>query len=83
MLNLLQTWNLTQNTMDYDQSKSLSELSKKNADLGPFDLAGRLLSGSVFRGLRFDEKMDLYFNDYQLMPPFVQVRKHDLNVFDE
>ncbi len=40
--------------------------------MNPFDLAGRLFGGSVFRSLSMNEKLELYFNDYQLLPLFAQ-----------
>ena len=49
------------------------DVSKKNVDLGPFDLASRLFGQASFRSMNLSEKMDLYFTDYQLLPAFVQV----------
>ena len=73
ILTLLQTWNLRNKSMTYDESKDLTSVSKKNVDMGPFDLAGRLLNGSAFRGMSMEDKLGLYFTDYQLLPTFVQV----------
>ena len=72
VLNTLQTWNLMKNEMNYDESKTLAESCRKNVDLGPFDLAGRAFSGSMSRSMTLDERLELYFSDYQLMPPFIQ-----------
>jgi replication factor C subunit 1 len=72
ILNMLQTFKLSGSSMSYDQSKKLGIESKKNIDLGPFDLASRMLSGTVLRGYSMEDKMQLYFSDYQLLPPFIQ-----------
>ena len=72
ILNILQMYKLGSSAMNFDQSKELAQSTKKNIDLGPFDLAGKLLSGSAFRGMTMEDKLQIYFSDYQLMPPFLQ-----------
>ena len=40
--------------------------------MSPFDIISKLLSASTFRSSSFLDKMDLYFQDYSLVPLFVQ-----------
>ncbi|KAI3641602.1 hypothetical protein MIR68_000353 [Amoeboaphelidium protococcarum] len=73
VLNTLQSWSLLQHQqMNYDQSKVLSQAVKKDVDMNPFDISTRLLSGGTSKQLSIDQKMELYFADYQLVPPFIQ-----------
>jgi hypothetical protein len=49
------------------------EKNKKNVERGPFDLAGRLLNASHAHSMTIEDRLEIYFSDYQLMPAFVQV----------
>jgi hypothetical protein len=50
-----------------------SATASKNLNLTPFDVISRLLGKSTFRSTTFNDKTDLYFQDYSLIPLFVQV----------
>ncbi|KAG0328122.1 hypothetical protein BGZ99_006138 [Dissophora globulifera] len=72
VLNMLSTWSLTKTTMDYDEGSALSKASEKYVALNPFQIAEQLLIETNYRGLSLADKMDLYFNDYQLAPLMIQ-----------
>jgi replication factor C subunit 1 len=46
--------------------------ASKNINMSPFDMIAKLLSASSFRSTSFLDKMDFYFQDYSLIPLFVQ-----------
>jgi replication factor C subunit 1 len=66
ILNILQSFSLTQSHLSYDQTK---EFSKKNVEMNPFDISNKLLSP---HGCSLEGRFELYFADYQLMPAFIQ-----------
>lgn len=72
ILNLLSTYRLTHETLNYDESKKLGQASKKDIEEGPFDALHSLLSGQSFNRLTLNQKIDLYFVDNGLMPLMVQ-----------
>lgn len=72
VLNMLSTWSLTKQTMDYDEGTALSKASEKYVALNPFQIAEQLLVNSNYRALSFADKFDTYFNDYQLAPLMIQ-----------
>ncbi|KAG0259627.1 hypothetical protein BG011_002518 [Mortierella polycephala] len=72
VLNMLSTWSLTKQTMDYDEGSALSKASEKYVALNPFQIAEQLLVETHYRSLSFADKFDAYFNDYQLAPLMIQ-----------
>ncbi|KAF9180026.1 hypothetical protein BGZ51_006504 [Haplosporangium sp. Z 767] len=72
VLNMLSTWSLTKQTMDYDEGSALSKASEKYVALNPFQIAEQLLVETHYRSLSFADKFDTYFNDYQLAPLMIQ-----------
>lgn len=72
VLNMLSTWSLTKQTMDYDEGTALSKVSEKYVALNPFQIAEQLLVNTNYRSLSFADKFDTYFNDYQLAPLMIQ-----------
>ncbi|KAG0307441.1 hypothetical protein BGZ97_000403 [Linnemannia gamsii] len=72
VLNMLSTWSLTKQTMDYDEGTALSKASEKYVALNPFQIAEQLLVNTNYRSLSFADKFDTYFNDYQLAPLMIQ-----------
>ncbi|KAF9153747.1 hypothetical protein BG015_002720 [Linnemannia schmuckeri] len=72
VLNMLSTWSLTKQTMDYDEGTALSKASEKYVALNPFQIAEQLLVNTNYRALSFADKFDTYFNDYQLAPLMIQ-----------
>lgn len=71
ILNLLYTYRLTHQTMDFDQSKALGTAAKKDLDKGPFDALPTLL-GSSFERMSLGDKIEQYFVDSSLVPLMVQ-----------
>ncbi|KAJ1922247.1 DNA replication factor C complex subunit Rfc1 [Mycoemilia scoparia] len=51
---------------------SSSGFNKKEITHGPFDVIGKYLNMSNFNSQKFYEKVDLYFNDFSLMPLMMQ-----------
>lgn len=72
ILNLLSTYRLTHNTLNFDESKKLGQASKKDIEEGPFDALHSLFSGQSFNRMTLNQKIDLYFIDNGLMPLMVQ-----------
>ncbi|KAF9897779.1 hypothetical protein BX616_004994, partial [Lobosporangium transversale] len=72
VLNMLSTWSLTQQEMDYDEGTALSKASEKYVALNPFQIAEQLLVETNYRALSLPDKFDTYFNDYQLAPLMIQ-----------
>ncbi|KAF9933296.1 hypothetical protein FBU30_005880 [Linnemannia zychae] len=72
VLNMLSTWSLTKQTMDYDEGTALSKASEKYVALNPFQIAEQLLVNTNYRALSLADKFDTYFNDYQLAPLMIQ-----------
>ena len=71
ILNLLSTYRLTGETLNFDESKQLGQSSKKDIEEGPFDALHSLLSGQSFNRMTMNQKIDLYFVDSGLMPLMV------------
>ncbi|KAG0099889.1 hypothetical protein BGZ93_005344 [Podila epicladia] len=72
VLNMLSTWSLSKNSMNYDEGTALSKASEKYVALNVFQIAETLLQESTYRALSFADKFDVYFNDYQLAPLMIQ-----------
>jgi len=72
MLNLLETYSTTQKSMSYDGSKKFSKSWNKEVALKPFDIAARLLSRASQNTMSTNEKMELYFHDYDFAPLMLQ-----------
>ncbi|KAG0047119.1 hypothetical protein BGZ83_007755 [Gryganskiella cystojenkinii] len=72
VLNMLSTWSLTKNTMDWEEGTALSKASEKYVAMNPFQIAEQLLVESNFRGQSLPDMFDAYFNDYQLAPLMIQ-----------
>ncbi|KAJ3103197.1 hypothetical protein HDU97_010330 [Phlyctochytrium planicorne] len=72
IMNLLQTFSLQAKTLTFDGSKALAKLSEKNTTIGVFDAIAKLLGKMSFREMSLNEKLDLYFAEFSLMPLFVQ-----------
>ncbi|OMJ13701.1 Replication factor C subunit 1 [Smittium culicis] len=74
VLNILSTWKLSNNSMTYDQGKKFSTENKKEISIGPFEVIGKYMNAGSYRDMSFYEKINLYFNDFSIMPLMVQVR---------
>lgn len=75
VLNMLSTYKLGKNEMDYDESKQLVKMSERNALMTPFTIVDKLCGPYSFSRTSTDtlnDKMDLYFMDFSFVPLFVQ-----------
>ncbi|GAA5925372.1 hypothetical protein JCM1841_002824 [Sporobolomyces salmonicolor] len=75
IVNMLSTYKLGAKAMDYDQSKKLAKMNEKNALQTPWTLYSKLFgpqAGSAVSGMTLNDKLDVYFQDFNIMPLFVQ-----------
>lgn len=75
VLNMLSTWRLSSNTMDFDESKSLVKMNEKYSSMTPFTIIQKLLGPYVFSPNAretLNDKMEFYFHDHSFVPLFVQ-----------
>ncbi|KAH8105438.1 DNA replication factor C large subunit [Cristinia sonorae] len=75
VLNMLSTWRLSNETMDFDESKGLVKMNEKHTILSPFDVTHKLLGPYLFSATSREtlgDKMELYFHDHSFMPLFIQ-----------
>lgn len=72
ILNLLSTYATTAKQMSFDNSRSFSKSWNKEIVLKPFDIVSRYLSGGYWRQGSLNERIELYFNDYDFSPLMVQ-----------
>ncbi|KAK7696550.1 hypothetical protein QCA50_001208 [Cerrena zonata] len=75
VLNMLSTWKLSSNTMDFDEGKTLAKMNEKGSILTPFDVTFKMLGPYLFSQTAretLNEKMELYFHDHSFMPLFMQ-----------
>ncbi|GAA5870083.1 hypothetical protein JCM1840_003576 [Sporobolomyces johnsonii] len=75
IVNMLATYKLGAKAMDYDQSKKLAKMNEKNALQTPWTLYSKLFgpqAGSAVSGMTLNDKLDVYFQDFNIMPLFVQ-----------
>ncbi|KAI0689101.1 DNA replication factor C large subunit [Cytidiella melzeri] len=75
VLNMLSTWKLSSDTMDFDEGKSLAKMNEKYTVMTPFDVTHKMLGPYLFSATSRDtlaDKMELYFHDPSFMPLFMQ-----------
>ncbi|KAF9793271.1 replication factor RFC1 C terminal domain-containing protein, partial [Thelephora terrestris] len=75
VLNMLSTWRLSSNTMDFDDSKALVKMNEKYTLMTPFTIIQKLLGPYLFSPNAretLNDKMELYFHDHSFVPLFVQ-----------
>ncbi|KAM6493294.1 Replication factor RFC1 C terminal domain containing protein [Amanita muscaria] len=75
VLNMLSTWKLSSDTMDFDESKSLAKMNEKYTVMSPFDITTKILGPYLFSPSAREslgDKMDLYFQDHSFVPLFIQ-----------
>ncbi|THH17585.1 hypothetical protein EW146_g3254 [Bondarzewia mesenterica] len=75
VLNMLSTWKLSSNTMDFDEGKELAKLNEKYSVMTPFGVTQKILGPYMFSATSRDtlgDKMELYFHDYSFVPLFIQ-----------
>lgn len=75
IINMISTIKLDQTAMDFDQSKTMSKSWEKHVVLKPWDIAHKLLGGSMFHESSkstLNDKIELYFNDHEFTPLMIQ-----------
>ncbi|KAG8855857.1 hypothetical protein FRB96_006679 [Tulasnella sp. 330] len=75
ILNMMSSWRLTSSDMDFSDSKELSAANEKYSVMTPFTVIEKLF-GPYFLSPNnrktLNDKMDLYFHDFSLIPLMVQ-----------
>ncbi|KAJ7179697.1 DNA replication factor C large subunit [Mycena filopes] len=75
VLNMLSTWRLSSDTIDFDEGKALTQMNEKYIIMSPFDITSRMLGPKLFAynsRATLGDKMELYFQDHSLMPLMIQ-----------
>ncbi|GAA5897705.1 replication factor C subunit 1 [Sporobolomyces salmoneus] len=75
IVNMLATYKLGAQALDFDQSKKLAKMNEKNALQTPWTLYSKIFgpqAGSSVSGMTLNDKLDVYFQDHAMMPLFVQ-----------
>ncbi|KAJ3488056.1 hypothetical protein NLI96_g3101 [Meripilus lineatus] len=75
VLNMLSTWRLSSDAMDYDQAKDLAKMNEKYTIMTPFDITYKMLGPYMFSATSREtlgDKMELYFQDHSFVPLFIQ-----------
>ena len=70
MLNLLSTYKLNASVMTFDDSKKLGVI--KNVTMTPFDVTSKLFNRDSFRSASLGDKIELYFQDFSIIPLMIQ-----------
>ncbi|CDH56922.1 replication factor c subunit 1 [Lichtheimia corymbifera JMRC:FSU:9682] len=66
IINMLSTYKLSQDHLNYDQAKELGKSNEKYVIRNVFDIAMDLLTAGRWHALTLPQKTDLYFHDYSL-----------------
>ncbi|KAK8845500.1 hypothetical protein IAR55_006213 [Kwoniella newhampshirensis] len=75
VLNMLSTYKLGKNQMDFDEGKNLVKLNEKNTILTPFTIIDKLTGPYAFSKTSKEtlgDRMELYFHDFSFVPLFMQ-----------
>ncbi|KAG6853528.1 hypothetical protein C0991_003448 [Blastosporella zonata] len=75
VLNMLSTWKLSSDTMDFDEGKNLAKMNEKYSIMSPFDITSKMLGPYLFSATSREtlgDKMELYFQDHSFVPLFIQ-----------
>lgn len=74
MINLLSTVSKTQKQIGADTMKEVKDSWQKQVVLKPFDIAARLLNLGIWSDprLSLNDKLNLYFNDFDFSPLMIQ-----------
>ncbi|XP_045760697.1 replication factor C subunit 1 [Maniola jurtina] len=71
-LHMLSVWVADSNLMDHDRLKSEAGKVKKDMKMGPWEAIRRVFSAEEHQRMSLNDKSDLFFTDYSIMPLFVQ-----------
>ncbi|KAF9449482.1 DNA replication factor C, large subunit [Macrolepiota fuliginosa MF-IS2] len=75
VLNMLSTWKLSSDKMNFDEGKTLVKMNEKYAIMTPFDITTKIFGPHLFSPTAKEtlgEKMELYFQDHSFVPLFIQ-----------
>ncbi|KII83418.1 hypothetical protein PLICRDRAFT_148179 [Plicaturopsis crispa FD-325 SS-3] len=75
VLNMLSTWKLKSDKMDFDEGKDLAKKNEKYSMMSPFDITHKMLGPYMFSSTAREtlgDKMELYFHDHSFVPLFIQ-----------
>ncbi|KAK7050917.1 DNA replication factor C complex subunit Rfc1 [Paramarasmius palmivorus] len=75
ILNMLSTWKLSNDAMDFDESKALTKMNEKYTIMSPFDITSKVLGPYLFSATSREtlgDKMEYYFQDHSFVPLFIQ-----------
>ncbi|KAI9466675.1 replication factor RFC1 C terminal domain-containing protein [Lactarius psammicola] len=75
VLNMLSTWKLHNETMDFEEGKMLAKANEKYSVMTPFNIIQKILGPYMFSATSRDtlnDKIELYFHDYSFVPLFIQ-----------
>ncbi|KAJ3196232.1 hypothetical protein HK101_009695 [Irineochytrium annulatum] len=72
ILTMLEHYSLTGLQLGFEGSKELSKQSEKNLTANLWDLSGKLLGKETFRGMSFEDKLDIYYRDHSGTPLMIQ-----------
>ncbi|CDK28270.1 unnamed protein product [Kuraishia capsulata CBS 1993] len=75
IINILSQVSRTQKKLGFEDASAIKKAWQKQVSLKPFDIIGRLLSGSTFSEsshMSLNDKLNLYFDDIDFTPLMVQ-----------
>ncbi|OCF36183.1 replication factor C subunit 1 [Kwoniella heveanensis BCC8398] len=75
VLNMLSTFKLSKDQMDFDEGKELVKLNEKNTIMTPFTIIDKLTGPYAFSKNSKEtlgDRMELYFHDFSFIPLFMQ-----------
>src|SRR6185369_15507451 len=76
VLNLLSSWTLIENSINYNQGLQLIKSSEKDVSSNMWDAAIKLFDPVNWlpnSNLKLDDKLDLYFHEPEFVPLMIQV----------
>ncbi|WVW81923.1 hypothetical protein I302_103926 [Kwoniella bestiolae CBS 10118] len=75
VLNMLSTFKLSKDQMDFDEGKELVKVNEKNTIMTPFTITDKLTGPYAFSKNSketLNDRMELYFHDFSFVPLFIQ-----------
>ncbi|KAJ1308850.1 hypothetical protein OPQ81_004538 [Rhizoctonia solani] len=75
VLNMLSTWKLSHDTMDFDEGKELVRQNEKYSIKSPFEVTNQILGPYTFSATSrhtLNDKIEMYFHDHAFVPLFIQ-----------
>ncbi|WWD09050.1 hypothetical protein V865_007170 [Kwoniella europaea PYCC6329] len=75
VLNMLSTFKLSKDQMDFDEGKELVKVNEKNTIMTPFTITDKLTGPYAFSKTSketLNDRMELYFHDFSFVPLFIQ-----------